>query len=73
MTDSAVSNRIRAAGFTPSEVAEARLDLRVIEPRWRGRDIPLIEIEAVLVARDRDRRRLAIPFYAARPRQLVLL
>lgn len=68
-----VADRIRAAGFTPAEVAEARLDLRVIEPRWRGRDVPLIEIEAVLLAWQRDRRRRAIPFYAALPRQLVLL
>ena len=29
----AAADRIQAAGFTPAEVAEARLDLRVIEPR----------------------------------------
>lgn len=72
----AITDRLAAAGFTPDHIAETRLDLRVIErERWRGRDVPIVEIEAVLVAWARARRKPELPFYiAAHPRrQLVLL
>lgn len=72
----AITDRLTASGFTPDQIAEARLDLRVVErERWRGHDVPLIEVEAVLVAWAKARRKPALPFFVrANPyRQLVLL